>query len=146
MTSIKRTAFSGIRPRVPESLLPANCATVAENCDFAYGELRSTKAGYLVATMENAPRSIYTDDGLVFYTWPTDVDAVRSPLVRDTYDRLYYTGDGFRVTSRSGQKPSGGVPASSYLVGVPAPAVAPVLSIPGLSALANATPDIHLPL
>jgi hypothetical protein len=131
MAASRINVFSGIRPRVPESLLPEGAATIAENCDFAYGELRNTKAGFALATMSNAPASIYTDDGMTFYSWATDVNAVRSPITNDTFNRLYYTGDsGFKVTNRMGTRTNGGVPGSSYLVGVPRPTVAPSLAVP----------------
>jgi hypothetical protein len=131
MAAFKINNFSGIRPRVPESLLPEGAATIARNCEFAYGELRNTKAGYAINQMQNAPASIYTDDGLTFYTWTTDVNAVRSPIAKDTFNRLYYTGDGgFKVADRTATKIQGGPPSSSYLVGVPRPTVAPVLAVP----------------
>jgi len=130
MAAFKINRFSGLYPRLPDSLLPEGAATVASNCDFAYGELRNTKGGYLLNTMRNAPVSIYTDDGLTFYTWPTDVDAVRSPLVNDTFTRLYFTdGATMKVTNRTGTSLNGGPPASSYNVGVPRPSVAPVLAV-----------------
>lgn len=130
MPASKINLFSGIRPRLPESLLPEGAATIAQNCDFAYGELRNTKGGYLINTMSNSPKSIYTDDGLTFYTWTTDVDAVRSPLVSDTYNRLYYTdGTAMKVASRISTSITGGPPGSSYNVGVPRPSVAPSLSV-----------------
>lgn len=130
MSASKINLYSGIRPRLPESLLPEGAATIAQNCDFAYGELRNTKGGYLVNTMINNPKSIYTDDGLTFYTWTTDVDAVRSPLVSDTYNRLYFTdGTAMKVANRMSTQLAGGPPGSSYNVGVPRPSVAPVLMV-----------------
>lgn len=128
MTGTKINVFKGIRPRIPESLLAEHEATVALNCDFAYGELRNTKAGFALNSMANSPSSIYTDDGLTFYTWTTDVDAVRSPLANDTFNRLYYTdGSTMKVAIRTNTSVSGGPPGSSYTVGVPKPTVAPTL-------------------
>ena len=130
MAKIKLSVFSGLRPRRPDSLLPANCATIAQNCDLAYEEMRNTKAGYLVNMMSNSPKSIYTDDGITFYSWTSDVNAVRSPLVQDSYNRLYYTGDsGFKMADRAGTRTDGGPPSASYLVGVPKPTVKPGLVI-----------------
>lgn len=130
MAAFKINNFSGIRPRVPESLLPEGAATFARNCDFAYGELRNTKAGYAVNQMQNVPASIYTDDGLTFYTWTSDVNAVRSPIAKDAFRRLYYTGDGgVKVADRTGTTLNGGPPASSYIVGVPRPTVEPALAV-----------------
>ena len=130
MSSVKVNVFSGLRPRFPESLLPEHCATVAQNCDLAYGELRNTKDGYSLYTMSNAPASIYTEDGLTFFTWDTDVDAVRSPLANDTFWRMYYAGqDGMLVADRRGMRTNGGPPATSYLVGTPRPTAAPTLTV-----------------
>ena len=115
MTGFKLNIFSGLRPRIPESLLEGNEATIAQNCDFAYGELRNTKGGFEVLTINNSPSGLYTDNGLTFYSWPVDVNAVRSPLVNDTYNRMYYTGEGtVRVASRTGTRINGGVPSSSF--------------------------------
>lgn len=130
MSAFKLNIFSGLRPRLPESLLPEGAATIAQNCDFAYGELRNTKGGWAGFTMSNAPQSIFTDDGVTFYTWATDVNAVRSPLASDTFNRLYYTGDGgFKVANRLSTRTNGGAPSTSYLVGVPRPTVKPTLVV-----------------
>lgn len=140
MASFKIQKFSGIRPRFPESLLPDGSATVAQNCDFGYGELRNTKDGFGLFTMENEPRSIYTDEGLTFYTWAADVSGVRSPIVNDQFTRMYYTGQGeFRVANRLGTKPTGGPPSNSYKVGVPRPTVKPALVVEEPVSLSEAT-------
>lgn len=139
MAGYKLQTFSGIRPRVPDSLLPEGAAALAENCDFAYGELRNTKGGFLLGSLQNDAGSIYTEDGLSGYTWTGDVDAVRSPLANDRFNRMYYTGDGsMKVASRGGMRGEGGPPASSYVVGVPRPGTAPALSVSQL-ALTTAT-------
>jgi hypothetical protein len=140
MTGFKFDRFAGLSPRTPASLLPPNAATVAQNCDLAYGELRNTRGDFAMRALANVPVSMYTDDGLLFYSWPMDVDAVRSPLARDTFDRLYFTTpDDFRVTTRGGMSPAGGQPASSYRVGVLRPSVAPTLTVDSTPALGNAT-------
>jgi hypothetical protein len=129
MAGFKYDKFGGIQPRFPDALLPPIAATVAENCDFGYGELRNTKGSYLVQAIANAAASVYTDDGLQFFTWTDEVSAVRSPMAKDTFNRLYYTSPtGFRVTSRDQMQVNGGVPATSNRVGVPRPTVAPVIT------------------
>jgi|GEM_PF-1372604 len=144
MAAFKIDRFGGIYPKIPDSLLQDGAASIAENCDFAYSELRNTKGGYRVQTMANAPASLYTDDGLRFYSWEDRVHAVRSPLARDTFNRLYYTTPtDFRVTSRDGMQVGGGAPASSYRVGVPRPTIAPALSIPSIPPLDNATMTVR---
>lgn len=129
MPGLRLTHFSGLRPRAPESLLREGEATIAQNCDFAYGELRNCKGGFAYQILNNSPSSLYTSEGLAFYSWTADVNAVRSPLANDTFNRLYYTGDnGFKVTDRTGTRVNGGPPSSSYLVGVPTPSTAPNLT------------------
>lgn len=130
MAAFKINLFSGLRPRLPESLLPEGSATIAQNCDFAYGELRNTKGGFSFGNLANNAQSIYTDDGLTFYSWERDVNAVRSPLASDLYNRLYYTGDsGFKVANRLSTRTTGGVPSSAYLAGVPRPSIKPLLTV-----------------
>lgn len=139
MAGYKLQTFSGIRPRLPDARLSEGEASLAENCDFAYGELRNTKSGFLLQAIQNNAGSIYTEDGLSFYTWTGDVDAVRSPLANDKFSRMYYTGDGgMKVASRLGLGVNGGPPGSSYVVGVPRPGTAPALSVSQL-ALSTAT-------
>lgn len=128
MPGMKINVFSGVVPRLPESLLPDHKATIAQNCDLAYGELRQAKSPFLVTALANAAKSVYTEDGQAFYTWTVDVDAVRSPMASDTFNRLYYTGDGFKVTTRSNMAANGGVPGTAYLVGVPRPTLAPSIA------------------
>lgn len=128
---------------MPESLLSEHEATIARNCDFAYGELRNTKTGFAFATLTNQPKSIYTDEGLTFYSWPTDVNAVRSPIVNDTFNRLYFTGDGaMKVTNRLATRTNGGPPSSSYLVGVPRPTVKPTLTVPEIPPINDTTANL----
>lgn len=140
MTAIKFDRFGGLLPRMPESLLPPSNASAAANCEFAYGELRNTKGDFLAQTLGNSPSSLYTDDGLAFYSWMDDVAAARSPLSNDPNDLLYYTTPtDFRVAARAGMSIHGGAPASSYRVGVPKPASAPVMTVPATPSLATST-------
>ncbi|CAG2132528.1 hypothetical protein [Cupriavidus numazuensis] len=132
MSTLSISQFSGIFPRVPAALLPQTAATVAENCDFGYGELRGMKGGALLTAVSNAVKSLYTQDGVSFYTWDMDVDAVRAPMAKDLYSRVYYTTPtDFLVTNSLGTRPDGGPPGSSYRVGVPKPVAAPTFSVSG---------------
>jgi hypothetical protein len=129
---IKLDRFAGLVPRVPDTLLPVNAATVAHNCDFAYGELRSAAANVPEHQLDANAASLYTDDGSTFYSWPFDVDAVRSPMANDLFNSLYYTTPtDFRFASRDGMSVGGGQPATSFRVGVPRPASAPSVAAAG---------------
>lgn len=138
MTAFKFDKFAGLLPRMPESLLPPTAATAAQNCEFTYGELRNVKGDFLLQAMANNTASLYTDTGLTFFSWTNDVNAVRSPLARDTFDRLYYTTPSdFRVTNRGAMAITGGQPGSSYRVGVPRPTAAPTMTVPAMPSLDN---------
>jgi hypothetical protein len=138
---IKLTHFKGLVPRLPDTLLPKANASTAYHCDFAYGELRSAAANLPEIALAANAASVYTDDGESFFSWPIDVDAARSPMANDAFNRLYYTTPtDFRVASREGMSPAGGQPATSYRVGVPKPTSAPTVSVAsgGSGAAANA--------
>lgn len=137
---ISMKTFSGLIPKWPSSLLPATNATVAQNCEFSYGELQATNDGLQVSTLAAAAQSIYTDDGLAFFSWPGDVNAARSPIAQDQWNRLYFTdGVSFQVASRNLMSATGGAPSASYWVGVPRPTVAPTLNATASPTLAAQT-------
>ena len=125
----KFVRLQGLLPRAQAELLPTNNAVQAENCDFAYGQLRSMRGALAIGALANQAKSLYTENGLRFYSWTEDVDAVPSPMANDPFGLLYYTTESdFRVTTRAGMTTGGGPPASSYRVGVPRPSKAPVLT------------------
>lgn len=138
--AFKLERYQGLIPRLSDTLLPPTNATVANNCDFAYGELRSVAASVPERTLVNNAASIYTDDGNLFYSWDTDVNAVRSPMANDTFNRLYYTTPtDIRVASRAAMSTTGGAPPTSYRVGVPRPAAAPTVTATPVGAGAGLT-------
>lgn len=111
-------------------LLPDGFAQEAINCDFSQGVLRPLKDGVLLATMSGTVKTIYTEDGINFYTWPTETQVFKSPVLSDPYGRVYYLDGGvLRAAAAAGASPSGGPPGASYKVGVPAPQTAPELSV-----------------
>ena len=128
MTSLR--TFTGEFPRLTADLLPENAATSANNCDFSRGDLRPLKGNSALVTMVNSVLGLYTEDGLNFFTWAEDANAVRGPVLEDQYFRVYYTTpSGFRVTQRTLAQPTGGTPSSSWKVGVPKPTAAPTSSV-----------------
>lgn len=122
--------FGGEVPVSPEDLLPGTAAQQALFCDFTHGHLMPLRQGLLLTTMSAAVKTIYTEDGLNFYTWGVETSAAKSPVLADVFNRVYYLDSGvLRATTTAGMLPTGGVPALSYKVGVPAPATAPALAI-----------------
>lgn len=131
MPVISYKTFDGEIPKWAADLLPNGNAQLATNCDFGDGKLRPMKDGALLQTMVNNPvKGIYTDDGLLFYTWAAETLAFKSPIIDDAFDRVYYLTPSvgqFRVALRSGMAFNGPSPATSWKVGVPKPTVAPTL-------------------
>jgi hypothetical protein len=128
MTTLVLKNFSGELPNVPDYKLPDANAQQALFCDFAQNDLRPLRGGTLIKTMVNTVRGIYTEEGTNFYTWPIETFAAKGPVNNDTYGRMYFmNANGFKVAPYSGAGATGGEPATSYLVGVPAPTTAPTL-------------------
>lgn len=135
MALIAYRQFRGEIPRTEPHLLPAGAAQEAHNCVFTAGVLQSTRDGlYLKDMQANPVKGLYTEDGLNFYSWPTETRAFRSPIKEDVHNRMYFLSaeDGiFKVTSRLNMTPNGITPlaANCFRVGVPTPTQAPELTL-----------------
>lgn len=127
MTILSTRVFGGEVPRVPADKLPEGKAQQAINCDFAYGELRGLKGLFQVTTLANAAKSVFSLDGLQFFSWPYRTKAWKGPVTNDSFNRVYYTSEsgGLRVTQTSFMQINGGEPSVSYKVGVPPVTTAP---------------------
>lgn len=134
MPVIGTRSFKGEIPRTEPHLLPDENAQQAIDCHFANGSLKSMYGNpYPISTnptLANPAKGIYTNDGIWFYSWPTEAQTYRSPVIDDTYRRVYYlqpsVGE-FRVATEDAlgsQRTPSGVKA-----GVPRVVAAPVLSV-----------------
>lgn len=132
MTTLSFRQFGGEIPRLPADRLPDGAAQYARNVDTAHGELRALKGlGSLFMSAVQPVRTVFTDDGVRFYTWDKPTRAFLAPTIDDTAGRLYYQkhGEALRVTLTSGMKAmnlSPSEPTTSWKVGVkppPAPSV-----------------------
>lgn len=139
MAIIAFNNFGGEIPAAPAAQLPEHCAQYALNCDFTSNILEPLKAGNLIKTFPALPtKSIYTEDGIKFFTWSTDVRPFKGPIIDDLYSRVYYlNGSTATVAQWSTATINGGTPATSYVVGVPTPTVDPVLSLVDRTTLAD---------
>lgn len=127
MTIIAVKAFSGEIPKLPYYMLPETAAHYALDCDFSHGDLRGLHGHFPI--LSGSPTSLYSVNGLQFYTWSEDVDAVRSPIAGEPYHRFYFTTpSGFFVGFDDMASVGGGEPGTQYKVGVPAPTINPVLT------------------
>ena len=134
MPSLDLQQFGGIAPKISERKLPDGAAVTANNVRLESGDLAPLKTHTDISAELRAGvvKSIY-QYGNDWFSWTTDVDAIGSPIARDVYDRVYYTGDGVpKVTSNLIATGVGADPQFAYDLGVPAPTVAPnIVTITG---------------
>lgn len=147
MAAIKINSFSGISPKLDNRFLPEGFAQIADNCRIISGGLRSfsdklslstnlLKTGGEILSVFRMTNGVYD----YWLSWLTDVDCVRSQIAGDILQRIYWTGeneprmsDYINATANGG---SGVMPAASFVLGVPAPLVAPVVTPSGGSGAA----------
>lgn len=124
MAVIALNNFAGETPALSPSTLPENGAQLALNCDFTNQSLTPMKDGLYLNTFAatNPVKSLYTEDGIKFFTWTTDTYPFKGPIINDLYNRVYYlNGSTATVVDGSTASVSGGNPSTPYTVGVPTP-------------------------
>ena len=137
MALIRFDKFFGERPGVNPNKLQLREATQALNTRLWNGvvdSMRGTLARQAVSTTPD-PLTIMKYNSSTWLEWANYVNAVRSPVQNDPYDRVFFTGfsgyprvaDNTRVTS-GGQPP---YPAASLRLGVPAPTTAITATVGG---------------
>ena len=152
MASIKIQNFAGIAPRYSARLLPQNGAVTASNAKLLSGELRGlheaqllfdfnplvptypVQRAYRLPATVSAPIPITGSDSWIGF-YDANVDFVRTPVVNDSFERYYWTGNSYQL---------GGVPQYStralinshlgtigapnaYILGMPTPINAPTV-------------------
>lgn len=136
MAAILVKTFGGLKPILSPQLLGINEAQTANNVRLISGAiapLRSTNV--LMASVLPVPRTIfrYGNSAVETEHWlefGQDTDIMRSPIANDQYDRLYWT-DGEnqpRYAPNSLILTGNPKPGASYLLGIPAPSTAPVMT------------------
>lgn len=135
MALVAYRQFKGEIPAMEPHLLPNGAAQLATHCQFSSGSLQSMKGGSALGTMQSSPvKGIYTENGLTFYTWNTDALAFRSPIIDDSFNRVYFLvlAEGLlKATTTSGMASNGPTPiaGNTFRTGVPRPTVAPTLAL-----------------
>lgn len=149
MASIKLQGFAGIAPRYSPRLLPPAGAQVASNAKLLSGELRGLHETQLLYDFNplsppnpimrafrlpqtvGAPIPITSSDQWIGFG-DANVDFARTPVLQDSFERYYWTGDSFRL---------GGVPqyntrarinaaSPSFVLGIPTPVNSPIVTPP----------------
>lgn len=140
MSALRITAFSGIAPKTQNRLLPDNASQIADNCRLLSGALEPWAKPVAIAANSLASgnvQSIFkmTSGALSYWlSWARDVNCARSLIAGDDAQRIFYTGDGEPRISNLALAIGGGsgvMPASCFVLGVPAPLVAPTVTPSG---------------
>jgi len=150
MTSIAITSFRGELPALTPRLLQSTSAQAARNVNLRKGSLRAEYAPLPVTGIGGVitPSSIYRypfgNDGQGFwFAWGDgkQVNAAKSPLAKDAWSRVYWTGDGFPKMAPIGVATQGvgPYPSGFYRLGIPAPVSAPLVTEAGNSGTPPAT-------
>lgn len=155
MTSLKIENFAGVAPRYSPRLLPPNAAQTASNAKLLSGELRGLHETQLLYDFNPlspphpilrafrlpisvaAPIPIGVSDSWIGF-FDANVDFVRTPVLEDSFERYYWTGDSFRLSgvpqystrARINANLSSPGSAPSYVLGVPTPVNSPTVTPP----------------
>lgn len=148
MTAIRIESFAGIAPRYSDRLLPPNAATIAANVKLVSGELRGLHEIQTVAdfsglsyTVRRAfripgdiaspvPINTLTDTWIPFEA--DAVDFVRTPVLGDSFERYYWTGDAavYPTVPKYNTRARLLAPSAPYRLGIPRPVAAPAVAPP----------------
>lgn len=122
--------FAGELPRIEPHLLPPNAAQLAQNVKLWTGACEALKSPLYITDLAKPgeKKTIYRygqsvdSDTQFWFHWTVDVDVCRGPLMDDTQERLYISGDGpLKATDATMGTSGANLPSSAYLVGLPAP-------------------------
>ncbi len=149
MASIFIDNLKGEAPAVEPTLLPNSNAQVARNVRLTSGRIDPLRQNLFdwSPTKIGEIKSIYrfaADTATPYwFHWLDEVDVVRSPVNGDVSERTYFAGAGFppQVTDNSIAVQGGDLyPMNAYILGVPAPALAPsAVSVPNADQALNET-------
>lgn len=145
MTTIKIDNFAGIAPRLSARLLPYNGATTAANAKLLSGELRglretqllhdfgttATSRAYRLPATVNAPIPLGISDFWVGFS-DSNVDFVRTPVLQDSFERYYWTGDSTHFSGVPQYNTRARIQAGSpsFVLGIPSPVGAMTVTPP----------------
>jgi hypothetical protein len=141
MVAIKLNAFGGTIPTTDDRLLPDTMAASASDAWLHSGLLEGYRSEKLLHTCVSvAPKRVYripqqyVDQAhMIDSYWlefqDKDVDVVHTPTANDSFDRYYWAGAETVPQYNTLARIAAGSPA--YLLGVPAPTVAPSITHSG---------------
>ena len=121
--TIDITAMLGMKPRIESFLLPDENSEIATDCHFDSGIINPLYGDTDQAfAFPSAPTTIFRYTDAFWFAWTGDVDAIRSPIAQDDYDRVYYTDGSYPKVTDSAIATGGATkPTAYYRLGIPAP-------------------------
>lgn len=130
MAAIKLFTFKGEVPSYAPHLLPNEAATIAKDCHFDGGELNPIMESLDTGdTVPSDTGTLFRYEDQHWFSWAGDVDAIKSPIARDQWRRVYWTDGAYpKVTYNTIFNGQGRLPVASYRLGVPAPTTAPIIT------------------
>jgi hypothetical protein len=125
MSAIFINQFFGEATGVTPRLIPQGFAQRSINADTRKKTLKPLRSP-LVSTEDAqklSAQSIFRYPNGKWFAWDADVDVARSPLTDDSWERIYWTGDGAPKMAGIDHATTGTgpYPEASYHLGVPAP-------------------------
>ncbi len=141
MVAVKMTNFGGMVPAVDDRLLPASAASLNSNTWVYSGALEGFRQPVSVFELVNpfygkafrVPIEYYDKDHIPDSYWlefiNPDTDVIQSPVVGDSFERFYWAATNTEPMYNTKARIATGDPG--YLLGVPAPTVAPGGSVAG---------------
>jgi len=149
VTAIRIEGFAGIAPRYSDRLLPPQAATIASNVKLLSGELRGLHEIRTVADFSALPdtyRRAFRIPGNINIPIPFDsgadtwipfedeaVDFTRSPVLGDSFERYYWTGDStvYPTVPKYNTRARLINADPPYRLGIPRPVAAPIVTPAG---------------
>ncbi|HHP5355849.1 TPA: hypothetical protein ACSCXL_000292 [Aeromonas veronii] len=114
----------GTMPRVEPHLVSDEVAVVARDCHFDHGVISPIEEDVSAGVVLPITPTTLFRYGEHWFAWNKVVEAMRSPIAQDEYQRVYYTdGEYPKVTHAQIATGGGNKPTAWYRLGVPAPGV-----------------------
>lgn len=141
MVALTLQNFGGMIPAADDRLLPDNHATFAENTWLVSGAIEGFRKSTQVYTLGNPnatkafriPKTSYSKETIADSYWlefeNPFTDVVRSPAVGDSFERFYWCSPTEQPKYNTKARIVAG--QSAHVLGIPAPTVAPTISISG---------------
>jgi hypothetical protein len=116
--------FQGMNNAIAARLINDNQATSASNCIVRRGNLTPLKNNNIenLPTLINNVETLFLYSDQYWFSWDSEVHAVKSPIAQDEFERVYITGDGVpKYTNSAIATGLGVLPFATYELGFDAP-------------------------